>query len=343
MADATLRGRFVWHELMTTDTKSAAGFFTTVVGWKVQPSEQDPSYTMFVAGGRPMAGLMALPPDAKAGGAPPSWLTYIGTPDLDATVRDAAAAGGKILKAATVIPDVGRFAVLQDPQGAVFAVFTPNGPAPTGVNGLPAVGDFSWHELATTDWRAALAFYQRLFGWELTSAMDMGPGMGTYQMYGLKGQPMGGIFDKPSQMPGPPAWLPYIKVGNSKTAAAAITKLGGRIVHGPEEVPGGDLIVQAFDLQGGMFALHSAKAAARRAAARAASPSARGAGKRKGAGARTPSKAAGGRPRKAAGGRPRKAVGGRPRKAAGGRKKTAAGASGAGRRKASSSRGRRRR
>jgi hypothetical protein len=143
------------------------------------------------------------------------------------------------------------------------------------------------------------------------------------------------MFDKPSQMPGPPTWLPYIKVGNSKTAAAAITKLGGRILHGPEEVPGGDLIVQAFDLQGGMFALHSAKAAARPAAARAASPSARGGAKRRGAGARAPSKAAAGRTRKAGAGR--------TRKAAGGRKKTAAGARGAGRRKASSSRGRRRR
>ena len=60
-ANSTVRGRFVWHELMTTDTKSAAAFYTKVAGWKTQVWNQHPSYTMFTAKGRPMAGLMAQP------------------------------------------------------------------------------------------------------------------------------------------------------------------------------------------------------------------------------------------------------------------------------------------
>ncbi|OFW29752.1 MAG: hypothetical protein A3G76_04910 [Acidobacteria bacterium RIFCSPLOWO2_12_FULL_65_11] len=256
----------MWHELMTTDTKSAAAFFTKVVGWKTQSWDRNSSYTLFVTGKRPMAGLMLLPEDAKAMGARPHWLSYIGTPDVDATAREAVPLGATVLKQATDIPTVGRFAVLQDPQGTVFAVFTP---AQTpSADGTPAVGDFSWHELATSDWRAAFDFYQRLFGWEKTESMDMGPEVGLYQMYGWKGKTLGGMFNKSKSMPGPPSWLPYIKVADTKKAAKTAVGLGGQIVSGPIEVPGGDWIAQGMDLQGAMFAVHSAKLAASKPAAK---------------------------------------------------------------------------
>ena len=258
MSDATVRGRFVWHELMTTDVKSAGAFYGRITGWKTQSWDKDQSYTLFLAGGRRMAGLMLLPEDAKAMGAPPSWLAYIGTENVDEAAREAVSLGAKILKPPADVPGTGRFAVLQDPQGAVFAMFTPSPASPD--DGIPAVGDFSWHELATTDWRGAFTFYQRLFGWEETSAMDMGPD-GTYQMFGLKGRPFGGVFNKSKQMPGPPVWTSYIKVADSKKAAAAVTRFGGRILSGPMEVPGGDLIAQGMDPQGGAFAVHSVKAA----------------------------------------------------------------------------------
>lgn len=214
-----------------------------------------------------MAGLMALPDEAKAGGTSPTWVTYIGTPDVDETALQAAQLGGRVLRQPANIPTVGRFAILQDPQGAMFAAFTPlPAQVPQG-DGAPAVGDFSWHELATTDWRAALTFYQRLFGWQETEAIN-DPAIGTYQMYGLNGRPLGGIFNKPREMPDPPAWLAYIRVPDAKKAAAAISKLGGHVVHGPMEVPGGDWIAQGVDLQGVSFAVHSVKAAAPKAAAR---------------------------------------------------------------------------
>jgi len=267
-APASRRGRFVWHELMTTDTKSAAALFTKVVGWKTQSWDQNPSYTMFVFNKRPMAGLMLLPEEAKAMGARPHWLSYIGTPDVDATAREAAALGATILKQPTDIPTVGRFAVLADPQGAMFAAFTPTPTEAPPADGTPAVGDFSWHELSTSDWRAAFNFYQRLFGWEKTESMEMGPEMGTYQMYGWKGQTLGGMFNKSKNMPGPPSWIAYIQVADAKKAAKTVATLGGQIVNGPMEVPGGSWIAQGLDLQGAMFAVHSAKPAARKSAAK---------------------------------------------------------------------------
>src|SRR5436190_16485950 len=171
MADSTVRGRFVWHELLTTDTKSAGTFFSKLIGWKTQPWGADKSYTLFLAGDRQMAGLMALPDEARKMGAPPSWLTYIGTADVDATARQATSLGATVLKAPEDIPSAGRYAVLQDPQGATFGVYKSNQPAGADVD--PSVGEFSWHELATTDAKAAFDFYRRLSGWEETSTTDM--------------------------------------------------------------------------------------------------------------------------------------------------------------------------
>ena len=102
------------------------------------------------------------------------------------------------------IPTVGRFAVLTDPQGAYVSAFTPAYETPDE-DPDPAPGQFSWHELATTDAAAALAFYSQLFGWKESSAFDMGGGW-MYHMYGRGDRDLGGIFTKPAEMPGPPAW-----------------------------------------------------------------------------------------------------------------------------------------
>ena len=271
MSDSMVRGRFVWHELVTTDPKSAGAFFSKIIGWKAKPWGNDNSYSLFMAGSNQRAGLMSIPEEAQKAGAPPSWLTYIGTPNVDDTARLATSLGATIKMPPADIPTVGRYAVIADPQGAVFGLYTPN--RPTGPDSEPAIGEFSWHELATTDAKAAFEFYRKLFGWEETSAMDMGE-MGVYQMFGLtkQGRPQGGLFNKSSQMPGPPAWLAYIKVADARKSADAIKKAGAQIVNGPMEVPGGDWIAQGVDPQGGMFAVHSSVAKAAAAPAKAASP-----------------------------------------------------------------------
>ena len=274
------RGRFVWHELLTTVPKAAGAFFSKIIGWKTQPWGTDGSYTLFVSGSRQLAGLMVLPEDAKKMGAPPNWLTYVGTTDVDETARLATSLGARVLKAPEDIPGAGRFAVLQDPQGATFGIYKSH-QSPAG-DAVPVVGDFSWHELATTDAKAALGFYQRLFGWEETSAMDMGE-MGVYQMFGQskQGRTLGGLFNKPSQMPGPPAWVAYIKVPDARKTADAIKKAGAKVINGPMEVPGGDWIAQGIDQQGAMFAVHSAVAAAPAAATAAPAKASRKAAAKK--------------------------------------------------------------
>jgi predicted enzyme related to lactoylglutathione lyase len=277
-----MRGRFVWEDLMTTDVASAAAFYNKVAGLKTAPAPFDPSFTTFLASDRGMGGLMPMAAEAKAMGAPPSWLSYVGVDNVDDIARQAASLGGKVLKPAADIPNVGRFAILQDPQGAVFAVFSTTlaVPAPATV----PLGHMSWHELATSDYVGAFSFYQSLFGWHVTGDMDMGA-MGTYRLFAPEGSKdaFGGMYTKPAQQPGPPAWLPYIKVADAKGATAKAKSLGAQILHGPADVPGGGLITMAIDPQGAAFALHQTAAAQSRAAA-SPKPKAR-ASKKKRAGA----------------------------------------------------------
>jgi predicted enzyme related to lactoylglutathione lyase len=250
-------GRFVWHECLTGDVDAAVDYYGKLIGWgsMVWEGEMGP-YTMFTQGETPAAGVMELPPEAKQGGAPHHWLGYISTPDTDATTEQVAGLGGGVLVAPMTIPAVGRMAVLTDPQGAVFACYTPD-TMQGDVDAPPQVGGFSWHELMTTDWEAAFAFYATAFGWEKMEAMDMGE-LGTYQMFGVPGgeRPLGGMFNKPPEVP-VPNWLFYAMVSDVDQAAEQITALGGTVLNGPMEVPGGDRVVQALDPQGAPFALHS--------------------------------------------------------------------------------------
>ena len=248
-----LRGRFVWHELATTDPDAATEFYRAVIGWKLLPWEHDPSYRIWTMGGPRVGGLMRLPEESRRSGTQPHWVTYIGIPDVDAAARQATSLGGRISVPPQTLPHVGRFAVLEDPQGARFVVYKPEGESSRP--GEPARGDFSWHELRTTDYRAAWNFYHALFGWEATESFSV-PGIGVYWMFGWDGQSVGGIYNKPPTVP-VAAWLPYVLVPNVEVAAAAVTQAGGRILSGPMEVPGGDWIAQCQDPQGAAFAVHA--------------------------------------------------------------------------------------
>ena len=155
---------------------------------------------------------MEIPADLPAE-VPSHWLQYIGTRDVDGTAEAAVRAGGSIVKAPSDMQGAGRYAVLKDPQGAVFAIIDPENARPEAA-GAPPLGTFSWHELATSDNEAAFAFYSGLFGWDAMQRMDMGPA-GVYLIFGQNGVQRGGIYIKPADMPGPPNWLPYVHVPNA--------------------------------------------------------------------------------------------------------------------------------
>ena len=250
---AAVLGRPLWYELLTTDMKAAGRFYAAVVGWTLAPFEgAGQPYDMFNrAGGMPVAGVMNIPPGMNF---PPHWEMYIGVPNLDEAVATIERLGGSALSPVIDIPSVGRMRTMQDPQGAVFAVYQPAA-SPPGPDAPAEIGGTSWHELYTTDAAAALRFYGEVFGWKQNRAFDMGP-MGTYHIFG-RSFDMGGMMTKSGDMASLPThWGIYFRVDDINAGAARITANGGTILNGPMEVPGGDWIVQAMDPQGAAFSLH---------------------------------------------------------------------------------------
>ena len=244
--------KFVWYELMTTDLEAAKTFYSSVVGWRAENFAGASPYVVMNAGDRGVAGLMTIPEEAKSMGAGPSWLGYIYAPDTDAATNSVRDAGGKVFREPADIPDVGRFSVVADPQGAVFMLMTPRGPEQPPV--APSTpGHVSWHELYAADWEKAFDFYSKQFGWTKDQAMDMGP-MGTYQLFSAGGEQIGGMMNKPPAVP-MPMWLFYFNVDALDAAMERVKAGGGQVMHGPVEVPGGSWIAQCMDPQGAMFAL----------------------------------------------------------------------------------------
>jgi len=116
-------GAFSWNELTTSDPKAAVEFYTKLFGWKTEvmhmscpDSGQTMEYTILKVGDRGVGGVMKAPE-----GAPVAWTSYITVDDVDKTVKLAESLGAKVCVGPTDIPEVGRFAVFADPQGAVIA------------------------------------------------------------------------------------------------------------------------------------------------------------------------------------------------------------------------------
>ena len=247
---ATTEGTFVWYELTTTDVASARAFYAAVAGWRVADTGMPGlRYGVASLGERPVAGIVA--PPAGREDMPTAWIGSIGVADVDAMVRRVAQAGGSLHRPPADIAGIGRFAVVADPQGAPFALFRSSGTAPPDLApGTP--GTVGWHELRTTDWQAAFAFYGGLFGWQAAYAHDMGP-MGIYQTFSAGGAWTGGMMTGASATG--PHWHFYIAVDDIDAAVARVTAAGGTVQDGPHPVPGDSWVAVAHDPQGAGFGL----------------------------------------------------------------------------------------
>ncbi|HMI41457.1 MAG TPA: VOC family protein, partial [Sphingomicrobium sp.] len=202
-------------------------------------------------------GVMRLTDEMKGHGAKPIWLGYVAVDDVDASVSSIEQGGGKALMPAFDIPDVGRIAMVADPQGVAFYVMKPIPPAGnedkvSDVFSPDQPQRVSWNELATRDQVAALEFYTSRFGWTKGDVMPMGD-MGDYQFITHHGVPLGAMMTASPENSA--RWRFYFRVPNTDAAAEAVRANGGTINHGPAEVPGGDRILIGTDPQGAEFAL----------------------------------------------------------------------------------------
>ncbi|MFT3955535.1 MAG: VOC family protein [Piscinibacter sp.] len=119
----TTHGAFSWSELMTTDPKSATEFYGSLFGWTfdAMPMPQG-TYNVVKAGGTSIGGVMGMPPGSA--GMPSMWGCYVTVADVDATAKRCTELGGKVIVGPQDIPEVGRFAVILDRQGAALNIIT---------------------------------------------------------------------------------------------------------------------------------------------------------------------------------------------------------------------------
>ena len=116
-------GAFSWAELMTTEPAAAMSFYGKLFGWAYKPFEADwCTYQVVQVEGEEKAGIMPMPPNCE--NMPPCWGSYVTVDNVDATAQLAVELGGKVLVGPQDIPKVGRFCVIQDPQGAIISAIT---------------------------------------------------------------------------------------------------------------------------------------------------------------------------------------------------------------------------
>lgn len=251
---------FIWYELLTPDADASQRFYSDIVGWTIQAgTTPGMDYRHLMApDGEGIGGMLQLTPQMQAGGARPVWLGYLHVPDVDAAVKAIEAQGGKTQMPATTIDTVGRMAMVADPQGAPIYVMTPTPPperkdATSTAFSRTAVGHCAWNELATSDPKKAFAFYTGQFGWTDGGSMPMGES-GDYQFINDESGMIGAVMNSAAGNR-PSMWTYYFRVPDIDAAKEKIETGGGTIMHGPQDVPGGDFILIAGDPQGAMFAL----------------------------------------------------------------------------------------
>ncbi|MBW8784380.1 MAG: VOC family protein [Novosphingobium sp.] len=257
----TNHGRFIWYELLTADAEAAKAFYEEVVGWSIGGPGNEGYYHLKAPDGDFVGGMMQLTHEMEQHGARPVWLGYLHVGDVDATVASITAEGGQVRMPAMDMANVGRMAMVTDPQGAPFYVMTPIPPpdqpdAQSRAFSPDSVGHCGWNELVTTDQAGALRFYARHFGMSSTDKMPMGE-MGDYCFIDHDGARLGAVTT--AQGGRPSLWNYYFRVDDIDRAQSAVESGRGRVMTGPMQVPTGDWIIQGADPQGAFFCLVGAR------------------------------------------------------------------------------------
>lgn len=247
-------GSWIWYELLTTDADAAIDFYGKIIGWTPSRFPGSPAdYTILNAGADGVGGVMKNPMPTA-----PAWLGYIGVDDVDATVVKIESLGGKVHMPPTTMEQVGRMAMVEDPQGAHFYVMRGESPEASRAYGRRELGKGSWNELQTTDDAAAFGFYGQLFGWRKAGAMPMPWGEYSFLQAASDPEPWGAMMPR-EKAEHPVGWNFYFRVPDIEDAHAKVKANGGAPVCDIMEVPGGERVFFATDPQGAGFGLVAPK------------------------------------------------------------------------------------
>jgi uncharacterized protein len=246
-------GTFCWVELGTTDAAAAKKFYTELFGWTFTDSPIGPDmvYTMLKLDGKDVGALYQLGTEMTAQGIPPHWLSYVSVTSADDTATKAKEAGATLMKEPFDVFTVGRMAVVQDPTGAVFALWQAGTHHGAGVVNAP--NSHCWNELGTNDTAKAGDFYTTVFGWT-KDVQQMGPS--EYTMFKNGDRPAGGMYQLPPDMATvPPNWMVYFAVADCDAAAEKAGSLGATTIMPPTDIPNIGRFSMLLDPQGAAFAI----------------------------------------------------------------------------------------
>ena len=246
-----LSGKIIFVRLVTPDLSAAEHFYGILFGWRFHDMAlPGVRYAVATLDGHIVAGLAQLP--LPSNGRRPAWLNFIATADTDTTTRLAVKQGAKVLVAPRNVPDLGRVAILVDPQGAAFAILQSSSGDPPDVLGDD--GAWIWSSLITSNPNADAAFYQSLFGYEVYAAP--GAAQDGHLIVASQGYARASVNPLPTQRPGQhPQWLNFVRVADAAASAQQATALGGRVLVPPHPDRDGNVVALIADPQGAVLGL----------------------------------------------------------------------------------------
>jgi predicted enzyme related to lactoylglutathione lyase len=225
-------GEFSWCELATSDQNSAKAFYSKLFGWEIddQPMGPDQVYTMLKLKGEHVAALYGMDKAQQERGIPPHWNVYVTVTSADESAAKSKSLGGSLIMEPFDVMDVGRMAIVRDPDGAIINLWQPMKHKGAGILNEPNA--FCWYEVYANDTEKAKAFYTGLFGWEIGGGPE-------YTEWKLNGQSIGGMMKIQKEWGEvPPHWMPYVMVSNCNETAEKAKDLGATIMVPPTEIPG---------------------------------------------------------------------------------------------------------
>ena len=239
-----------WVELSTIDDEAALAFYGALFGWVDEPNEMGPGmyYHMQKLNGLEVAALYQQGDEEKAQGVPPHWKTYFTVDDIQKTADQAKESGATVILGPMEVFDAGHAAILQDPQGAVFAMWQPKDHIGARIKG--ETDAVIWNELLTNAPVQATQFYSGLLG--LGSSKMPGPV--DYTMLNVGGTDVAGVMEISEEMgPVPPHWMVYFGSDDVDATAKKAESLGASVMVPPGDIPGIGRFAGLKDPQGAVF------------------------------------------------------------------------------------------
>jgi uncharacterized protein len=268
-------GEVCWTDLQAKDVEAAKSFYSALFGWRYEdlPTPDGRSYSKAFLDDDLVTVIAPQNPQQEAAGTPAQWNIYFAAADARAIAEEAPHAGGSVQFGPEAVADTGVMVFLEAPGGGTTGVWQAG--THHGAARYNEPGAFAWAELLTPEPQAAVAFFQQLFGHDVTEyPQDDG---GSYTTLMVNGAEVAGIASAPGEDDGDdtaeesdgggdavaidagagPGWQVYFGVASVPRAVAAAVAAGAEVLVEPDDAGDGEAGSMATlrDPQGGVFSV----------------------------------------------------------------------------------------